>query len=142
MVMEINSEIKRIILHCFITAFVYILIYYLSYRVLSYRIFYIELFVWMAENKYCYIWILSFLFILFRKYILSYCVTFGNILGIFIGQYLGDYIRNIRMEKITPFSTVEQKWYLSMHYGVAIWIIVILIFLIIGLVVSRIINKK
>lgn len=135
--MKINSQIKRIIFHCFITALVYMLIYYLSYR-----LFRIDIFLWTADNKYCYIWILSFLFIIFRKYILSYCVTFGNICGIFIGQYLGDYIRNIRMEKITPYSTVEQKWNLSMHYGVAIWITVILIFLIIGLVASKIINKK
>lgn len=87
---------------------------------LSYTVLQEYLFVWTADNKYCYIWGFSFLLIFIQKPVLSYCITFGNILGIFIGQYLGDFMRSIRMRKITEYTTPEERWRLSLHYRVLI----------------------
>ena len=111
-----GRRIGKMILNCFATAFIYLVMYYLSYRV-----FREYLFVWTADNRYWYTW---------GKYIISYSITFGSIAGTFTGQYLGDYIQKIRMEKITLYSTAEERWHLSLHYGVAIWLAVILIFLV------------
>lgn len=91
---------------------------------------------------YWYTWILPYVFIFLKKYILSYCITFGSIVGIFVGQYLGDYIQKIRMEKIMLYSTAEERWHLSLHYGVAIWLAVILIFIIIGVLLEKKLKKQ
>ena len=109
---------------------------------LSYRVFREYLFVWTADNRYWYTWILPFVFIFLGKYIISYSITFGSIAGTFAGQYLGDYIQKIRMEKITLYSTAEERWHLSLHYGVAIWLAVILIFLVLGILLEKKLKKK
>ena len=126
------DKIKKIITDLFVTVLTYFFIYYLSYTV-----FQEYLFVWTADNKYCYIWIFSFLLIFMQKSVLSYCITFGNILGIFVGQYLGDFMHSIRMSKITEYTTAEERWRLSLHYGVLIWIIVIIFVFTIGFLYTR-----
>lgn len=122
------NKVRKILLNILVTLLIYFLIYYLSH------IFFLDyLFVWTANYKYCYIWALSFLLILVQKPVISYCITLGNVLGIFIGQYLGDYLRAVSMSKITQYSTPEERWHLSLHYGVLIWIIVIVLLSAIGL---------
>ena len=118
----------KILLNILVTLLIYFLIFYLSHT-----LFQDYLFVWTAQNKYCYIWVLSLLLILMQKPLISYCITLGNILGIFIGQYLGDHLRAVSMSKITQYSTAEEQWHLSLHYGVLIWIIVIVLVSAIGL---------
>ena len=112
----------KILLNILVTLLIYFLIFYLSHT-----LFQDYLFVWTAQNKYCYIWVLSLLLILMQKPLISYCITLGNILGIFIGQYLGDHLRAVSMSRITQYSTAEEQWHLSLHYGVLIWIIVIVL---------------
>ena len=136
-VIIMKNRIRKIVLNCLVTAFIYLVMYYLSYRV-----FREYLFVWTADNRYWYTWILPFVFIFLGKYIISYSITFGSIAGTFTGQYLGDYIQKIRMEKITLYSTAEERWHLSLHYGVAIWLAVILIFLVIGILLEKKLKKK
>lgn len=126
------DKIKKIITNLFVTALTYFFIYYLSYNV-----FQEYLFVWTADNKYCYIWIFSFLLIFMQKPLLSYCITFGNILGIFIGQYLGDFMRSMQMSKITEYTTAEERWRLSLHYEVLIWIIVLFLVFAAGLLYTK-----
>ena len=118
----------KILLNILVTLLIYFLIFYLSHT-----LFQDYLFVWTAQNKYCYIWVLSLLLILMQKPLISYCITLGNILGIFIGQYLGDHLRAVSMSRITQYSTAEEQWHLSLHYGVVIWIIVILRASVVGL---------
>ena len=137
MVIIMNNKIIKIVLNSFVTSVIYVTIYYLSYRV-----FQEYLFLWTADNKYWYTWVLPYVCIFLKKYILSYCITFGSIVGIFIGQYLGDYIRKIRMERITLYSTVEERWHLSLHHGVLIWLAVILIFIIIGVLLEKKLKKQ
>ena len=122
----------KILLNILVTLLIYFLIFYLSHT-----LFQDYLFVWTAQNKYCYIWVLSLLLILMQKPLISYCITLGNILGIFIGQYLGDHLRAVSMSKITQYSTAEEQWHLSLHYGVLIWIIVIVLVSAIGLIYMK-----
>ena len=126
----------KILLNILVTLLIYFLIFYLSHT-----LFQDYLFVWTAQNKYCYIWVLSLLLILMQKPLISYCITLGNIFGIFIGQYLGDHLRAVNMSKITQYSTAEEQWHLSLHYGVLIWIIVIVLVSAIGLIYSIYMKK-
>lgn len=127
----------KILLNILVTLLIYFLIFYLSHT-----LFQDYLFVWTAQNKYCYIWILSLLLILMQKPLISYCITLGNILGIFIGQYLGDHLRAVSMSRITQYSTAEEQWHLSLHYGVLIWIIVIVLASVIGLLYTFYVKTK
>lgn len=127
----------KILLNILVTLLIYFLIFYLSHT-----LFQDYLFVWTAQNKYCYIWVLSLLLILMQKPLISYCITLGNILGIFIGQYLGDHLRAVSMSKITQYSTAEEQWHLSLHYGVLIWIIVIILASVVGLLYTFYVKTK
>ena len=127
----------KILLNILVTLLIYFLIFYLSHT-----LFQDYLFVWTAQNKYCYIWVLSLLLILMQKPLISYCITLGNILGIFIGQYLGDHLRAVSMSRITQYSTAEEQWHLSLHYGVLIWIIVIVLASVIGFLYTIYTKKK
>lgn len=127
----------KILLNILVTLLIYFLIFYLSHT-----LFQDYLFVWTAQNKYCYIWVLSLLLILMQKPLISYCITLGNILGIFIGQYLGDHLRAVSMSRITQYSTAEEQWHLSLHYGVLIWIIVIVLASVIGLLYTFYVKTK
>lgn len=127
----------KILLNILVTLLIYFLIFYLSHT-----LFQDYLFVWTAQNKYCYIWVLSLLLILMQKPLISYCITLGNILGIFIGQYLGDHLRAVSMSKITQYSTAEEQWHLSLHYGVLIWIIVIVLASVVGLLYTFYVKTK
>ena len=77
-----------------------------------------------------------------QKPLISYCITLGNILGIFIGQYLGDHLRAVSMSRITQYSTAEEQWHLSLHYGVLIWIIVIVLASVVGLLYTFYVKTK
>ena len=127
----------KILLNILVTLLIYFLIFYLSHT-----LFQDYLFVWTAQNKYCYIWVLSLLLILMQKPLISYCITLGNILGIFIGQYLGDHLRAVSMSRITQYSTAEEQWHLSLHYGVLIWIIVIVLASVVGLLYTFYVRTK
>lgn len=127
----------KILLNILVTLLIYFLIFYLSHT-----LFQDYLFVWTAQNKYCYIWVLSLLLILMQKPLISYCITLGNILGIFIGQYLGDHLRAVSMSRITQYSTAEEQWHLSLHYGVPIWIIVIVLASVVGLLYTFYVKTK
>lgn len=131
------NKVRKILSNILITLLIYFLIYYLSCT-----LFQDYLFVWTAQNRYCYIWILSLLLILMQKPVISYCITLGNIFGIFIGQYLGDHLRAVNMSKITQYSTAEERWHLSLHYGVLIWIIVIVLVSVIGFLYAIYTKKK
>ena len=127
----------KILLNILVTLLIYFLIFYLSHT-----LFQDYLFVWTAQNKYCYIWVLSLLLILMQKPLISYCITLGNILGIFIGQYLGDHLRAVSMSRITQYSPAEEQWHLSLHYGVLIWIIVIVLASVVGLLYTFYVKTK
>ena len=79
--------------HLFCCRDVLYIIYYLSYTVFT---------------DYLFIWIISFLLLFLRKLILSYSITIGNILGIFAGQYWGDFFQSIRMAQITIDSPLKR----------------------------------
>ncbi|MBD5128526.1 MAG: hypothetical protein HDT43_01155 [Ruminococcaceae bacterium] len=102
----------------------------------------VYLFEWTSRNLYCYVWVLAAALIVFDKLIVSYSVTLGNLLGVVIGQYLGDFIKAQRVKEITPETTPDMVHELSMHYGAGIWAITVLACLAVGITVQIITNKR
>lgn len=94
----------------------------------------VYLFEWLARARYCYVWAASVLLILFDQTLVSYCVTLGALCGAFIGQYLGDFLRERNMAKLTPDMSNEIKYRLSLHHGAFIFAITVLGFAAAGIV--------
>lgn len=96
----------------------------------------VYVFEWTSRRYYLYIWLgVLILTYLDKKYI-SYAITLSNVIGLFIGQYLGDYIQSINMAKITNNTDAENVYRLSMHYGVFIWIFCIMLAVLTVIMVS------
>lgn len=95
------------------------------------------LFKWIAHNKVIYIAValIAILITFFRKNI-GYFITLGNICGLFLGRFIGDYIKNQSMLRITEDMSSQTKYQLSKHYGVFIWIYCILISILISLIIE------
>lgn len=90
------------------------------------------LFQWTAKHHYLYIWIFSAILIYYRKPIISFAITFGNLFGILLGQFLGGYIQSRNILKITMDMSLEQRYLLYHHPGVEYWIATVVIFTIVG----------
>lgn len=96
----------------------------------------VYVFEWTSRRYYLYIWLgVLTLTYLDKKYI-SYAITLANVIGLFIGQYLGDYIQSINMAKITNNTDAENVYRLSTHYGVFIWIFCIMLAILIVIMIS------
>jgi hypothetical protein len=66
-------------------------------------------------------------FTAFGKERVGFALTIGNIIGIVVGQILGDMLRNANVKTIVITMDEEQKYLLSYHYGAFIWFFVIFI---------------
>lgn len=117
----------------FITIIIFVALYLLSKTVLSK----LYLFQWTATHHYLYVWIFSIVLLYYKKPIVSFSITFGNLFGILIGQFLGDYIRYKNILKITAEMSSEQKYSLNHHPGVEYWIVTIIIFTVVGILVNK-----
>lgn len=117
----------------FITIIIFAALYLLSKTVLSK----LYLFQWTARHHYLYIWVFSMILLYCKKDIVSFSITFGNLFGILIGQFLGDYIKYKNILKITAEMSLEQKYSLYHHPGVEYWIITIIIFTMVGILANK-----
>ncbi len=105
----------------------------------------VYVFEWLGHNFYGYTWIAVLILIAFDQTTVACFMTFGNLIGAIIGQFLGDFIQGQRMSRITPDMSEEQRYLLSTHYGVFIWAFVLLGFAVLGIifaVVPRIRRKQ
>lgn len=126
-----------------LTAFITAVIVYLGLQVLSMTaLSEVYTFKWMADHLYCCTWISVIVLIAFDCASLSYYVTFGNLIGTIVGELLGGFIREQRMGKITPEMEAGEIHERSIHYGVLIWLITIIVFLAVGIIVNIILSKR
>jgi len=113
----------------------FLIFYFISMVILD-RSFY--LFRWTADNRYIYIWVIVIILTLKDKKIVALSITLGNMTGIIIGQFLGDYIKYINQAKITDDTSPEIVWSLvETHRGFQIWIMTLLIFIICGFLIQK-----
>lgn len=79
---------------------------------------------------------------LFKKQLVSAFMSTGIVVGLFIGNYLGDLIRKLNMEKVVEGMTNQEIVRLHHDPGFSIWAVIILISIIIGVMVQTIISKR
>ena len=96
----------------------------------------VYVFEWTSHRYYLYIWLGVLILTYLGKKHISYAITLSNVIGLFIGQYLGDYIQSINMAKITNNTDAENIYRLSKHYGVFIWIFCIILAILIAIMVG------
>ncbi|WP_099206099.1 hypothetical protein [Scatolibacter rhodanostii] len=99
-------------------------------------------FEWTADHYYSYLWVAVFWLTAIGKLKFSIPLSAGNFVGVFAGQFLGDYIRNKNMAKITEAMTAEQQYQLQSHPGFQIWMNTLVIFLVSGLAISIYLGRK
>ena len=95
-----------------------------------------DLFDWTADHSYLYIWVWIFYLTGSQKDMVTIYLTIGNLFGIYVGQYLGSFIREVRMSLITPKTDAGEAAGLARHFGFEIWLLSILVFLILGILVQ------
>lgn len=100
------------------------------------------LFEWFVHNYWLYLMIAitSVILVLLNKKLISVFVSIGSIVGIFIGQLLGDLLRSMAMRKITTFTVAEKVQHLSEHNGFSIFVIIVILFIIVGSVLQYKVN--
>lgn len=96
---------------------------------------------WMADHLYCYTWIIVIVLIAFDQTLLSYCIIFGNLFGTIIGEALGSFIKNQRMGSITTNMNIGEIEYRSLHHGVLIWFVTIILFIGAGIAAKKFTSK-
>lgn len=69
---------------------------------------------------------------------MAWFITVGNVVGIVLGQLLGEVIKNFRMKEITVKTSAEEAYQLSQHYGVPIWALTIFVTLVAGELIHKI----
>lgn len=94
------------------------------------------LFEWTADHSYLYIWIWIFYLTGSQKDMVTIYLTIGNFFGIYVGQYLGSFIREVRMSLITPETAAGDAANLARHFGFEIWLISLFVFTVLGILVQ------
>lgn len=98
----------------------------------------IYLFEWTSRYLYCCIWIIVLVLCIRKKINMAWFITVGNVVGIVLGQLLGEVIKNFRMKEITVKTSAEEAYQLSQHYGVPIWALTIFVTLVAGELIHKI----
>lgn len=115
------------------TAVVFGLLYILSRTLLAN----VYLFEWTARHYYLLLWVAALALGFSKAKILSYSITLGNLVGLVIGQLLGDFIVAQRVAQLPPDVGGSTQYWANYHHGVLIWLIVVLAFFLAGLVLNR-----
>ena len=102
------------------------------------------LFGWVAHNWkfYLILSLVSLLFLLLKKRLVSVFMTIGITTGIFIGNYLGALIKSYNESKIFDGMKAEEIYRLRHHPGFEIWVGIILLFIAIGAIMQIAVKKK
>lgn len=129
---------KRKVIDAVVQLAVFLVLYLVSMNVLN-DVYLLE---WTARNKYLFIWVFVVIYIFANKRISAYALTIGNILGIIIGQLLGDYILRQNMGDMIPDIDPEIAYQLTTHYGAFIWMAVVFVFAILGPVIDMIQRRR
>ena len=77
---------------------------------------------------------LCLILIFCQKPLPAFFVIAGNIISVVIGQFLGDLNPDREYQKITDTMNPQQIYELHNHPGVSLWLLVIVLFLILGLI--------
>ena len=97
---------------------------------------------WLIHNNFAYIWVVMIIFTMFGKYLYSYAIAIGNIIGILLGQVLGEYILMLSKEKTATETNIDKIRVLeNSYYHVYIWLSFIIIVVVL-VFINKLISKK
>lgn len=131
------KNIKMKIFHIFVIMMIFKILNLISTTKMT-----VYLFEWTSRNHYLFLWLFAVLFVIFHKPLIGYAISIGNVFGIAVGQFLGDYIIKINSTKLTINSTPEEYYRFTYHYGVFIWILIVIIsFLSAYCLIKNLLNK-
>lgn len=85
-----------------------------------------------------YLWVVVMILAYFEHYYMVTILNVANIIGIFVGQFLGDYLMAKNIASITEGMSNQEIAQAHYHHGVAIWIITILIITILAYILNYI----
>lgn len=125
------SNGKERYISCMLQLLSFLLLYVLSITILKE----LYLFRWTADNRYLYLWIVVLILSVLDKIPISLALTIGNVVGVLLGQFIGDEIRYRNIQKITENMNLEQRAYLHIHHGFTIWIVTVLVSFIVGVTI-------
>lgn len=80
--------------------------------------------------------------VLINKRLISTFMSIGIVGGLFIGNYLGDYLRAINIAKITPEISNQEIAKLHLDPGFFIWIAIIIGFAIVSVLAELLTRRK
>jgi hypothetical protein len=69
-------------------------------------------------------------------------MTIGNIVGLFVGHYLGTHVRSVTMSRITEYMPPHEVHRLHGDPGWLMWIVTVLIFIVVGIVVQTAVKHR
>lgn len=69
----------------------------------------------------------------FGQRLLAYFVAAGNAVGVFFGQYFGDFLVARKIAALNAQSDAADRYWAYYHHGAFIWVIVALVFFLVGL---------
>ena len=84
---------------------------------------------WIMDHEILFltIGIVTIFLSIYKGHVARYFLTIGNVIGIFIGMFLGIEIYNQRVKLITTSMSHDTIWSLRHRYDITIWIICMLI---------------
>lgn len=132
-----RTGIKRLT-QCLAHASVFLLLYFVS--VVSNELALLSdpaglyLLGWTTHNRYWYIWVISLALALCGFDVMAWTITVGNVIGVVVGQLLGDYLHQFRDLKELAFSGV--------HPGFRIWITCVVASFLIGVTMEVLVKLK
>ena len=125
-----------------LTAGLHLLPFLILYIVSAIALQEVYLFKWMYDRWYLFIWLPAAILAYYSKYYESVSITMGCMVGIFLGQLLGDFLRNRNMHLITDVMSEEEKAGLYAHHGFIIWLITFLIVTFLGIIMGHMKRRK
>ena len=90
------------------------------------------LFDWTRNQNYWHIWVLLFYFTGTKKNVMSVSLALGNIVGVFLGHFIGEIDYAIRQSQIDPNLSYGEQYQLYLRNDWFIWLMIVLVFLIVG----------
>ena len=97
---------------------------------------------WTAEYHYLYCWALIYYFTGIGKPVLSVSLTLGNFAGVYLGDRVGGFFRELAMRKI-PWDIPNEEMrlayqmYYQNHNGLAIWAVCVILFMLLGVYIQK-----
>jgi len=76
---------------------------------------------WMTRHWYLGLWAISFIVALFNQK-WGYVLSLSNFISVVLGQFVGDYIKNQNISKVTSEMSNEQIAHLYHNPGFRIWL--------------------